>query len=356
MSVPAVAFAISASWAANADVAVITTAGEWWSPATPACAGPAAQPVSMAAARKPERARSTRADTRKEGGIGSYLRGDKGGSGRPAAPAITPGIHRTATVPSPNRNISEPGPVARHTARQPCRSPCIRRVVDVGRRRSSAATSHHQRGGEGADDPPVVALVDERLDLDEHGLAGFRVGHRPTVRVGPLELRVPTSRVALVPAVAMDRRLCELCRGNDLIDERRNKLLMCRDRVVRTRQSMAAEHVMDLVEEPTVSGRSDLVERDQRQVPAGSEQGRRSRHPRLGRHPVVARCRHHSVERARSEVDVLEGPYDDVDGREVAGENGCQLGTQLDRSHAGASGNESLRSLAFARTDLDHDW
>src|SRR6478735_1965992 len=115
MSVPAVAFAISASWAANADVAVITTAGEWWSPATPAWAGPAAQPVSMAAARKPERARSTRADTRKEGGIVSYLRGDKGGSRRPAAPAITPGYfepqpyrHQIAIFPNRVRSLVTP--------------------------------------------------------------------------------------------------------------------------------------------------------------------------------------------------------------------------------------------------------
>ena len=71
---------------------------------------------------------------------------------------------------------------------------------------------------------------------------------------------------------------------------------------------------------------------------------------------MVARCRHHSVERARGQVDVLKRPYDDVDGGEVAGENGCQMGTQLDRSHSGTSGNESLRGLACARSDLDHDW
>ena len=53
---------------------------------------------------------------------------------------------------------------------------------------------------------------------------------------------------------------------------------------------------------------------------------------------------------------MLEGPDDDVDGREVAGEDGCQVGTQLDHGHSGASGNEAFRGLACTRTDLDHGW
>lgn len=95
----------------------------------------------------------------------------------------------------------------------------------------------------------------------------------------------------------MDRRLCELRAGEDLIDERGNQFLVCGDRIVRSRQSMSAGDVMDLVEEPTVDGRSDLVE----------------------------------------------------------GEDGCQVGTQLNRRHYGATGNEALRGLASAGTDLDHD-
>ena len=144
----------------------------------------------------------------------------------------------------------------------------------VGRRSapivSGGSGANTREAVEGADDRPrSSARVDQGLDLGEHCLAGFRVGHRPTVRVGPLELRVVPSRVALVPAVAMDRRLCELWRGDYLFDERGNKLLVCGDRVVRSRQSVAAEHVMDLVEEAAVSGRSDLVDAISARCPPG---------------------------------------------------------------------------------------
>src|SRR3954447_24926567 len=119
---------------------------------------------------------------------------------------------------------------------------------------------------------------------------------------------------------------------------------------------MAAEDVADFVEEPTVGGRSNLVEGDQGQVPAGSKESRRSSHPHLGWHPVVAVRRYDSVERARREFHFFEGPDDDFHSRQISSENGCEGGTQLDRGHSGASGNEALRSLARARTDLEHLW
>src|SRR5690242_17662547 len=84
------------------------------------------------------------------------------------------------------------------------------RIGGRRRRRSSAAASQYQRCSQRTDDPPVVARIDKVLDLREHCLSGIVVGHRPSVRVRPLELRVAPSGVALVPAVATDRRLLEV--------------------------------------------------------------------------------------------------------------------------------------------------
>src|SRR3954468_14164071 len=53
-------------------------------------------------------------------------------------------------------------------------------------------------------------------------------------------------------------------------------------------------------------------------------------------------------------MELRRSPDDDLDGREITREDGCQVRAQLDSSDSCASRHKALRGLASSRTDLDH--